>query len=200
MQKILSFNTIFSGVSIILQDEKKIVDKKYYDTNKQSEILVKSIYSILNENNLDFFNIDVFSTIVGPGNFTGIKTSLAVLKALKMSTNKKIITNNTFEIISYGIDGYDIVILDMGTAKYFIKNSDDYLSIYKKDINDFLEQNKGLRILTNDNDFKGQNIIHSEFNDQKWSELVYHKFSNNIFTEDIQPLYIEEALVTKRKS
>ena len=198
MQKILSFNTIFSDASIILQNSDKIYIENI-NNKKQSEILVSSINKVLSNNNLSHNDIDIFSTIIGPGNFTGIKTSLAVLKALQISTNKKIITCDVFEIISYNIL-CDCIILDMKTVKYYIKNNNKYYIIYKKDINEFLDKNKNLKILTNDENLKNNNIVQSTFSNEKWIELINYKVQNNIFTNEIMPLYIEEASISKRKN
>ena len=201
MQKILSFNTIFAGVNIILQNDGKIEVSKNFQSKKQSEILVSSIEKVLKENNLSYKDIDVFSSITGPGNFTGIKTSLAVLKALEISTNKKIITTNVFEVISHGFEKYDYIILDMGTVKYYIEDvNKNYFVIYKKDIQNFMEEHKSYSFLTNDNNIKAKNIIFSEFSNEKWADVVKYKMDNSIFTDEITPLYIEEALITKRKN
>ena len=101
MQKILAFNTILSNLNIILQNSLSVIETNAIESKKQSEILVSSIESMLSANKLWYNDIDIFASITGPGNFTSIKTNLAVLKALQISTNKKIITNNMFEIISF---------------------------------------------------------------------------------------------------
>lgn len=201
MQKILSFNTIFLGVNVILQDNNKILTSKKFESKKQSEILVSSLEQVLSNNGLTYNDIDIFSTIAGPGNFTGIKTSLAVLKALQIATHKKIIATNVFEIVSHNINSYDTIVLDMGTVKYYIKNKNgEYYTIYKKEIEEFLNNNKDVKILTNDYSLKGNNIEYSEYTNEKWAELVGFKAENAIFTDEIKPLYIEEATITKRKN
>ncbi len=201
MQKILSFNTIFVGVNLILQNDNNILITKQFESKKQSEILISSIEKTLIESGLKYNDIDIFSSITGPGNFTGIKTSLAVLKALEISTNKKIITTDVFEIISHGFNNYDFIILDMSTVKYYIKdNNSNYFVIYKNDIERFLNDNKDARFLTNDKMLFGKNITLSEFSNEKWGNLINYKAKNNIFTQEITPLYIEEASITQRKN
>ncbi len=201
MQKILSFNTIFVGVNIILQNDNSIINCKQFESKKQSEILVSSIEKTLIESGLKYNDIDIFSSIIGPGNFTGIKTSLAVLKALEISTNKKIITTDVFEIISHNIDGYDYIILDMANIKYYIKDkNNNYFIIYKKDIKQFMEEHKNKKFLTNDKNIVYNNVILSEFSNEKWCNIINYKAKNKIFTTDIIPLYIEEASITQRKN
>ena len=200
MQKIFSFTTIFQGVDVIFQKDRDIISIKNFESKKQSEILIKSIESIFEEYNIDYDNIDVFSSIVGPGNFTGIKTSLAVIKAISVALNKNIVLVNVFDIISHNIDKYNIILLDMNTAKYFIRDRNgDYLTIYKKDVNEFLKINVNLKILTNDLNIVGDNIIHASFSMEKWADLVYSKVQKGLFSNNIEPLYIEDALITERK-
>ena len=199
MQKILAFNIIPNNINIILKNKNPNFILKFVESNKQSENLVKSINDLLMENNLKYTDIDIFSSIIGPGNFTSIKTGLAVLKAIQIATNKKIITNNMFEIISFNQERHDIVILDLNNTKYYIQNKDDFYVIYKKDINDFLEKHKKNKIITNDKNILSDNIIFSNFSNDKWLKLTEYKAENNIFTEKIEPLYIEEAGITKRK-
>lgn len=200
MQKILAFNIIPNNINIILRIGSSNIVSKFIESNKQSEILVKSINELLKENNLKYEDIDIFSSITGPGNFTSIKTALAVLKAIQISTNKKIVTNNMFELISFNQTEHDVVILDLNNIKYYIQNKDNYYVIYKKDINDFLEKNKNSKILTNDKNILNSNMIFSNFSNEKWLELIEYKAEHNIFTEKIEPLYIEEAGITKRKN
>lgn len=199
MQKILAFNIIPNNINIILKNKNYNFILKFVESNKQSENLVKSINDLLMENNLKYTDIDIFSSIIGPGNFTSIKTGLAVLKAIQIATNKKIITNNMFEIISFNQERHNIVILDLNNAKYYIQDKDDFYVIYKKDINDFLEKHKKNKIITNDKNILSDNIIFSNFSNDKWLKLIEYKAENNIFTEKIEPLYIEEAGITKRK-
>ncbi len=200
MQKILAFNIIPNNINIILRIGSSNIISKFIESNKQSENLVKSINELLKENNLKYEDIDIFSSITGPGNFTSIKTALAVLKAIQISTNKKIVTNNMFELISFNQTEHDVVILDLNNIKYYIQNKDNYYVIYKKDINDFLEKNKNSKILTNDKNILNSNMIFSNFSNEKWLELIEYKAEHNIFTEKIEPLYIEEAGITKRKN
>ena len=198
MQNILYFNTIFQYVELILQLKGgKIIEKKI-ENPKQSEILVYSIKTILEENNLEYGDIDIFTSITGPGNFTGIKTSLAVLKALSITTNAKIITCSVFDILSFNLN-YDMIILAMSGIKCYIKEDNKYYTIYKKDLSDFLSNNQDKKIITNIEEVVGKNIIFIDFSNKKWMDFVNHKTNNNEFTKNIEALYIEEAGITKRK-
>ena len=89
----------------------------------------------------------------------------------------------------------------MSTVKYYIKdNNSNYFVIYKNDIERFISENKNARFLTNDKTLFSKNITLSEFSNEKWSNLINYKAKNNIFAQEITPLYIEEASITQRKN
>ncbi|HSQ97297.1 MAG TPA: hypothetical protein VLL98_01100 [Rickettsiales bacterium] len=199
MQNILYFNTIFQGINIILQLNDGLILEQNFENIKQSEILVSSLEQVLHDNGLNYRDINVFTSIVGPGNFTGIKTSLAVLKALQVSTEAKIITCNAFDVISFAFE-FDLIVFDMGTIKYYVKENNDFYTIYKKDLKTFLEDKKDKKIISNDRVLNENNIIYSDFTNQKWVDLINYKVKNKLWADDIKPLYIEEAGITKRKS
>jgi tRNA A37 threonylcarbamoyladenosine modification protein TsaB len=194
---ILSFNTIFEGLNIILQEDSGILSIENIESKKQSEILVASIESTLKKHNLDYKDIDVFSSLSGPGNFTGIKTSLAVLKAISIALDKNIVLLSVFDVISHGIDDWDLILLDMGSIKYYVKYKNGTYGVINK--KDFINDDSSI-ILTNNTFILGENIIHSVFTNEKWAELIVLKVKKNEFSNDkIEPLYIEEALITERK-
>lgn len=199
MQNILYFNTIFQGINIILQINDDLIIEKKIENQKQSETLVSSIKQILVSNSLKYKDITVFTSIVGPGNFTGIKTSLAVLKALQISTNAKIVICNIFDIISFETE-YDLIILEMGAIKLYIKENNKFYTIHKTDLDELLRQRKNKKIITNSKIICGDNIIYSDFTNQKWINIVNYKIKNNLWADSIEALYIEEAGITKRKN
>jgi len=118
---------------------------------------------------------------------------------ISIATEKKIVTNSMFEVISFGISSWDLVLLDLHLVKYYVQTHDGYAVIYKDSLCDFLSSNVDKTIVTNDTNIVGQNIIHSEFSDKKVADLISHKVANGIFSAQITPLYIEKVSVTVRK-
>lgn len=194
---ILFFNTILQGIDIILKKSDGNIYREHIETKKQSELLVSSIKSMLDKHNLNYNDIDIYSSLIGPGNFTSIKTNLAVLKMLQLATDKKIIVNDLFEVLSFRIQ-CDIVLLYLGTNKYYIRNGNTYSTINKTDLNSFLKKNKKAKILTNDK-IDG-NFLYSELSNDNILKLIESKIERLDYTKNIQPLYIEEAKITERKN
>ncbi|GMO60978.1 MAG: hypothetical protein Ta2D_06750 [Rickettsiales bacterium] len=170
---ILYFNTIFGNIELILNEDSRIIE-----CQKQSEYLVENIEKMLKDNNLDYKDIDFFATITGSGNFTNIKTNLAVAKALQLATQKKVIGSDLFEIIGYE-ENYDYIALKINPVKWHIKD---------KEGNYFVENKL--------DNFNGKVI--SEYSAEKWKKLTETKIKNNIFTP-LEALYIENIKINKRK-
>jgi tRNA A37 threonylcarbamoyladenosine modification protein TsaB len=170
---ILYFNTLFGNVELMLNKRRIVIDEK-----KQSEYLVGGLERILEESKLGYGDIDYFATIIGSGNFTNIKTNIAVGKALQFATGKNIIGSDLFEIISWKKE-YDYVVVQINPTKYHIKNKNgDY-------------------IVANDID-ELSGVILKEYSNDNWKLLTEYKIKNKIF-KDLEPLYVENASITKRK-
>lgn len=75
---------------------KKVIDI-LPTTEKHSENLLTHIEGVLNFNQVDISEIDVFANVSGPGSFTGIRIGLTTVKALNLPFNKKIVNINVFE-------------------------------------------------------------------------------------------------------
>ncbi|MDR0423562.1 MAG: hypothetical protein LBH46_03135 [Rickettsiales bacterium] len=168
----LYFNTIFGRIDIILNEIHKSIE-----IPKQSERLIFEIEDTLKKNELNYSDV-IFSTISGPGNFTNIKTNLAVAKAIKLATKNNLIVSNLFEIIGFDED-YDYLTIKINPQKYYIKDKNDNYSIAE-----------------NIDNLQGK--ILSEFSDKKWKQITKYKFENRIFNE-FEPMYVESASISIRK-
>jgi tRNA threonylcarbamoyladenosine biosynthesis protein TsaB len=63
----------------------------------QAEVLVPMIQSAMADSGLDFADLDLIATTVGPGSFTGIRLGLAAAEGLALATGKPILALTSFE-------------------------------------------------------------------------------------------------------
>lgn len=206
--KILTIDTTNKNITIILQEDSTIIDSLIIEnTTKQAEELVIDIEKILNNNRIWYENIDAFSVVNGPGSFTGLKVSMAIIKAIKsVFPNVPIITNNIFEIISYNED-FDFVILSADLNGQYICDKNHKMEYMRNDKIALLlnEENlKSKKIITNKKNlmdyFKLENYI-IEYKNTSVENIVSlnnYKFENNSFDYSIVPLYMREPQINKK--
>ncbi len=206
--KILSIDTTNKNIIVLLQENNKIIDSIIIEnTTNQAEELLMDIEKILDNNNIWYKNIDAFSVVNGPGSFTGLKVSIAVIKAIKsILQNTPIIVNNIFEIISYNRD-FDFIILNADINGCYICDKN-----YKME---YMKNNK-ITLLLNEENLKSKKIITNkknlmdsfnlgnyiiEYNNTDVNNIALlnsYKFKNNLFTVDIIPLYMREPQINKK--
>lgn len=86
---ILAFDTTASACSIILYRDDKILAKyeQVMDFG-QSEVLLPEIQKILNQNGLTFADMQVLFVCVGPGSFTGVRSSVSAARTFQIACPK----------------------------------------------------------------------------------------------------------------
>ncbi|MBQ3234654.1 MAG: tRNA (adenosine(37)-N6)-threonylcarbamoyltransferase complex dimerization subunit type 1 TsaB [Clostridia bacterium] len=68
---------------------------------KHSITLMTEVENLLEKAGIELSDIDVFSTVVGPGSFTGIRIGVATVKAWAYAFNKKVLPVTSFEVLAY---------------------------------------------------------------------------------------------------
>lgn len=100
---VLAFDTCMDKMYVTLvKDEQvlKSVEVSYEEMQTRSPLLLQTIRDILLEYNLNFTDLDLLATSVGPGGFTAIRTCMTVARVMAQELNKKLIGVTSFEILS----------------------------------------------------------------------------------------------------
>ena len=200
MTKILSFNTTDKFIYLMLQNDSEILfEELIEEKNKHSELLIPTIEKVLAQFNLEYKDLDAVSTIRGPGNFMGLRAGISVVKAIKISTDIPVITLNAFELLSYGkeINKNQMVTIKANLKNYYIQNEDEFGVLNYDEI----KNKKDIKILTNDEILSElPNAEKIDFNFNNWAKLIYKKYQNKEFNNNIEALYIRPPKITKRKT
>lgn len=203
IKKIITINTINKNIELFLQENDILIDKIVMeDNNSQAELLVCLIEDLLKRNNLDYKNLDYISIINGPGSFIGLKTSLSVVKAMKVALNIPVVCSSLFDIISYKKD-FDFVVLKGDFNSYYVEDKNkNYFYVKKDEINDFIKNIKSV-ILTNNNqiveELKNFNIKLSPYLIENVIKINYEKVVKNDLCSNIKALYIKLPDVNTKK-
>lgn len=126
---LLSIDTTTKKASVSLKKDNTLSTKTVDNEITHSEKLLPIIDLALKENNLALENIDKYLILNGPGSFTGIRISLATLKAFSQVYKKDVFSISSLEALAYL--GYKKT-----NSKYIVsfidaKNDRVYFCIYK---------------------------------------------------------------------
>lgn len=109
----LDTSTMISTVTIA-EDGKIIGDFNVNQAKTHSESLVPMIETLLKLLGLSLDEIDLFAIAKGPGSFTGLRISMAVIKTLAQVNKKKVIPISTLEAFANksSSENYKVAMLD----------------------------------------------------------------------------------------
>lgn len=210
----LAFDCSTSSMSIALLNDKKILgEKNYLQEAKHSEMLVLEIKNLLDTNQINFNDLDLIIATNGPGSYTGIRVALAVLKIIKITIQKPVLTVNCCEVLA---DKYaknhekiNVAIQANSTeiyyAKYVIRNNfEEVLQpviSYVDDISMTIKEDEFL--CGSANKIFDKHLLKSNQDDiiLAYDVAIYgqKKFLQNKDSQDILPLYLRDPKITKRK-
>ena len=210
----LAFDCSTSSMSIALLNDKKILgEKNYLQEAKHSEMLVLEIKNLLDVNKINFNDLDLIIATNGPGSYTGIRVALAVLKIIKITTQKPVLTVNCCEVLadkySKNHEKINVAIQANSTeiyyAKYVIKNNfEEVLQPMISNVDNILLEIKEDEFLCGSaNKIFDKHLLKSSQDDVilAYDVAIYgqKKFLQNKDSQDILPLYLRDPKITKRK-
>jgi tRNA threonylcarbamoyladenosine biosynthesis protein TsaB len=221
--RVLAFDTSASSLSISLLEGKKILSKKtILESSKQSEFLVFEIEEILRRNKIWYQDLDLIAATNGPGSFTGVRVGLTAARILKIATNLPLVLVNSCEAIAFAnrdVAKKIFVILDAKIDEFFcakflvengrLKAASEVELVKLEDISKFYGKEEfficgsgkkiAAEILKKENlKFKmneKEDVIEADF----IGLLALEKFSAGEISENLDPIYLREPRIEKRK-
>ena len=120
--------------SLFVKTKNKTFSKILQSDKSNSDLLMKQILDFFKENNLKFDDISKIFVNQGPGNFSGLRGSLAIAKGVSLSKNLNLFGYNTFiwACAKFFNKKDPIYSLIKFREKYFIKKFDKNLKSTSK--------------------------------------------------------------------
>ena len=120
--------------SLFVKIENKTFSKVLQSDKSNNDLLMKQILVFFEENNLKFDDISQIFVNQGPGNFSGLRGSLAIAKGISLSKNLNLFGYNTFiwSCAKFFNKKDPIYSLIKFREKYFIKKFDKNLNSISK--------------------------------------------------------------------
>ena len=120
--------------SLFVKTKNKTFSKILQSDKSNNDLLMKQILDFFKENNLKFDDISQIFVNQGPGNFSGLRGSLAIAKGVSLSKNLNLFGYNTFiwSCVKFFNKKDSIFSLIKFREKYFIKKFDKNLKSISK--------------------------------------------------------------------
>ena len=120
--------------SLFIKVKNKTFNKILQSDKSNNDLLMKQILDFFKEKNLKFDDISKIFVNQGPGNFSGLRGSLAVAKGVSLAKNLNLFGYNTFiwSCAKFFNEKDSIFSLIKFREKYFIKKFDKNLSSISK--------------------------------------------------------------------
>ena len=120
--------------SLFIKTKNKTFSKILQSDKSNNDLLMKQILDFFKENNLKFDDISKIFVNQGPGNFSGLRGSLAIAKGVSLSKNLNLFGYNTFiwSCAKFFNKKDSIFGLTKFREKYFIKKFDKNLKSISK--------------------------------------------------------------------
>ena len=145
--KILAFDGTAKAASVALCDDSKTLASYTVDNGlTQSELLLPMAESVLKSLKLEFSDVDVFATSVGPGSFTGVRIGVSLVKGLAFAKNLPCVEVSTLEALAENMRGIDGIIVPTMDAR----RAQVYTAIFEGDGNSVTRQSEDMAIAISD--------------------------------------------------
>ena len=120
--------------SLFVKTKNKTFSKILQSDKSNNDLLMKQILDFFKENNLKFDDISKIFVNQGPGNFSGLRGSLAIAKGVSLAKNLNLFGYNTFiwSCAKFFNKKDSIFSLIKFREKYFIKKFDKNLKSISK--------------------------------------------------------------------
>lgn len=140
---ILAFDTTACGCSILLtEDGKEIGEYAEEMAFGQAEVLIPEIKKMLEKNNLQFADIGVAAVCVGPGSFTGVRSSISAARAFGLACpDTTILGVSAFEAYAQNLEEGELATINAVIIE--TKREDFYYQLFDKNLNKLTEPQTG---------------------------------------------------------
>ena len=156
--KILAFDSTAKAASAAVCENEKLLALYNVDNGlTQSELLLPMVENLLASLKLDYSDISIFATSVGPGSFTGVRIGVALLKGIAFGRDAACIGVSTLEALAENAKGLDGIIVPVMDAR----RNEFYNAIFKC-------EGKDLQRLTPDRAISADELSHelSQYNEK----------------------------------
>ncbi|MCX7943909.1 MAG: tRNA (adenosine(37)-N6)-threonylcarbamoyltransferase complex dimerization subunit type 1 TsaB [Deltaproteobacteria bacterium] len=151
------------------------------DSGKLAENIYSMIEKVLINSNINITCIDLFSAVLGPGSFTGLRVALSVIKAFAFSLNKPVYGIDTMRLMAHA------AFKTRDTSRVFIvqnaRRGEVFISLFDRS----LKEIEGVRIISS---AELLNVLKRE----KCPAVIREVELANLFPDPLEVICVERDL------
>ena len=197
----LSIDCCTVKASLFIKTKNKTFNKVLQSDKSNNDLLMVQILDFFKENKLEFEDISNIFVNQGPGNFSGLRASIAIAKGVSISKNLNLFGYNTFlwscaKFFNKKDFIYSIVrFRDRYFIKKFDTNLNDILKAEEISVGDIISKHeKNLKIINKDEikyfDKKILDLSNISPIDLDHNDLEFLKIKGLLSEKSIKPLYL----------
>ena len=211
---ILTIDTVLDKtyISLLINDKKIYKTIESDEKNYHSVYLVAEIQKIMQENAINFKELNFIATDVGPASFTGIRTGLCIAKTLASETNLPLVPVSAVEILSCAFKNKLCTVFEdarRGNYIYYNPECENEPKLILKSEAAELAKNCKMKIVCDTNCYnyflgEGVETINYEANNFPIGEILAHlahkKFKSgaDFSYTNTKPLYVQTPPVFQK--
>lgn len=120
MSRILGFSTSGPYCGAALLVDGNVISARHEEMTKgQAERLMPMLAEVLDEADLSYRDLDAIGVGIGPGNFTGIRISVAAARGLALGLNIPAVGVQLLEALALGHDGPVLALINAGRDRLY---------------------------------------------------------------------------------
>ena len=194
--KCLAIDTSGDHLTVALIDGENVTCEFCQDTGLRHSIsLMPYIESVLSKANVSVKDIDVYSCVIGPGSFTGIRIGVSTVKAFSYANNKPVLPVTSFDVLEYNKPyGKNLTVIDARHDNYYACAYEDNVVVRepsfmsKEDIVNLKGEYSVLSAVDNDITTVKCDLLNGLIS------AVKDKFNNGVTDrESLIPLYVKKS-------
>lgn len=192
---VLAVDTSGNHLTILIIKGDKIFESFKEDIGlKHSITLMEEVERLLDTASLSLSDIDVFSAVVGPGSFTGIRIGVSTIKAFAYANNKKVLSVTSFDTLAYNSkDSKVLAVIDARHDNFYVQKFIEGKPLKAEFVtfDELKELSSGFTVLSNTN----LNVEHKIVSVKDGLiKAVFSNLKNATFDREVLvPLYVKKS-------
>lgn len=143
----IAFDTTAASCSVALMKDDKLLDSFVEEMDfGQAEVLIPAIRDLLAKHNLEVRDLGLMVVCVGPGSFTGVRSSISAARAFGLACPQMVVGGvSSFDAYAYALSWNPEEIAPVNAVIIETKREDFYYQLFDEHLNKISDPSAAVR-------------------------------------------------------